>query len=312
VQVSRRSVGRTIDVPIRGGHAARWCEMLVSRSRATYTPASAGRLSGMYLIAHRQVVCWATKNRPGVDPRSCSDTNVSARWAERSMKSEMRHSYPRALVRALAVVIAMLMMVSGCSRPRHAAGLRCVADSVAVLQRPASVPSCARNELPCRLKCMAGNSASCLGLAYEAEKDPTQKDETVRLFRRACLLGAANACTNYAASIWAAPHAESELTCARRTFEKACSAKEPYACGMVGRLMIENASPPAFAEGRKYLEHACEDVGGFPCRVLARHLESGKLGRYERGSIHVLLRKACADGDDDACGEPATASETFH
>jgi TPR repeat protein len=162
------------------------------------------------------------------------------------------------------------------------------------------------------MKCMAGDSASCLGLAYEVEKDPKKEEEAVRLYRRACLLGAANGCTNYAASVWAGTHTDSELACARRTFEKSCGAKEPFACGMVGRVLIENTSPPSLAEGRKYLARACNEVGGFPCRVLAKHLESGKLGSYEPGSIRTLLQKACADGDPDACGEPATASQTFH
>ena len=32
---------------------------------------------------------------------------------------------------------------------------------------------------------------------------------------------------------------DDELACARRTFEKACSADEPFACGTVGRMMLE-------------------------------------------------------------------------
>ncbi len=81
---------------------------------------------------------------------------------------------------------------------------------------------------------------------------------------------------------------------------------------MVGRVMLESMTPPRFAEGRKYLEAACNDVGGFPCRVLAKHLESGELGSYPPGRIRSLLSQACEGGDPDACGGPATASETFH
>ena len=99
---------------------------------------------------------------------------------------------------------------------------------------------------------------------------------------------------------------------ARRIFEKSCAAKEPFACGMVGRLMLESTKPPPTAEGRKYLEKACADVGGFPCRVLAKHLESGRLGAYDPATIRTLLAQACVGGDPDACGEPATAAETFH
>lgn len=119
---------------------------------------------------------------------------------------------------------------------------------------------------------------------------------------RACLLGASNACTNYAASIWAGEHSDDQLACARLTFEKACAAKEPFACGMVGRIMLESTTQPPYAKGRSYLEAACDDVGGFPCRVLAKHLESGKLGDYRPDLIRILRSRACAGGDPDACG----------
>ena len=94
--------------------------------------------------------------------------------------------------------------------------------------------------------------------------------------------------------------------------EKACAAKEHFACGMVGRVMLESTDPPQYVEGRKYLEAACEKLGGFSCRVLAKHLESGKLGDYPPERVRTLLGRACAGGDPDACGEPRNATETFH
>lgn len=210
------------------------------------------------------------------------------------------------------VAIAAFFTLAGCGRARSKPGsAACIADSLGTLHVTKSVPTCADTDLLCRLRCTSGDSDFCLALAYETEKDPQRREETVRLYRRACLLGDANACTNYAADIWARTHADNALTCARRTFQKACEAKEPFACGMVGRLMLENTKSPRFPEGRKYLETACNDVGGFPCRVLAKHLESGKLGRYDPGTIPALLRRACAGGDPDACGEHASASETF-
>jgi hypothetical protein len=148
-------------------------------------------------------------------------------------------------------------------------------------------------------------------MAYALQKDPNKADEALGLFRRGCQLGAANACTNYAASIWAHEYSDEQLACVRRTFEKACEAKEPFACGMVGRVMLEATTPPSLEEGRKHLETACDELAGFPCRVLALHLESGKLGDYEPELIRTLLIRACQGGDLDACGEHATASETF-
>ena len=217
---------------------------------------------------------------------------------------------------AASVVIAIMasFMAVGCNRatPASDSGAACVADSVGTLRLFSTIPTCATDDWTCRARCMAGDAKSCLGLASAAERDPLMIEEADRFYRRACLLGAANACTNYAAGLWANKHSARQLTCARRVFEKACAAKEPFACGMVGRVMLESTTPPTLAEGRAYLENACNKVGGFPCRVLAKHLESGKLGSYPPGLIRTLLSRACAGGDPDACGGPATASETFH
>lgn len=212
---------------------------------------------------------------------------------------------------ANVVFVATASFVAvGCNRATHETEV-CIADSIGTLRRSA-VPKCSTNDWLCRAKCEAGNGASCLGLAYAAQEDSANAGEAARYFDRACRLGEANACTNYAAGIWVNEHSDRRLTCARRLFEKACAAKEPFACGMVGRIMLESTTPPAFAEGRRYLETACDKVGGFPCRVLAKHLESGKLGAYPPGLIRALLTRACSGGDPDACGGPATASETFH
>jgi len=213
----------------------------------------------------------------------------------------------------IGIAVAALLTFGTCRKgsSRVGAASACIADSIGTLHLVLSA-RCANEELLCRAKCTFGSSASCLGLAYEAEKDPTKGDQAVRFYRRACLFGAANACTNYAAGIWARTHSDNELICARRLFEKACAVKEPFACGMVGRLMLEDATPGALLGGRKYLESACTEVGGFSCRVLAMKLESGILGTYEPGKIRALLKRACETGDLDACGEPATAAETFH
>jgi hypothetical protein len=140
--------------------------------------------------------------------------------------------------RTFAAAVSVLLIVNGCSKSRRNVDVRtdCIADSIGALQLTPSLPSCATDTWVCRVKCISGSSASCLALGYEVQKNPGKEDEAVRLYRRACLLGAANGCTNYAASIWARPHTDSDLACARRTFEKACSAEEPFACGMVGRL----------------------------------------------------------------------------
>jgi hypothetical protein len=66
---------------------------------------------------------------------------------------------------------------------------------------------------------------------------------------------------------------------------------------MVGRLMLEDpATPDQTKEGRRYFEAACDELDGFPYRVLAKHLESGKLDDYDHKLIRTLLKRACAGG----------------
>lgn len=223
----------------------------------------------------------------------------------------------RWMARAAMAAAWVIVMPAGCKQAASSAGPAhveeaCVAESVGTLRLLPTISPCGRGDWLCRAKCGAGSASSCLALAYAADEDPKRAGEAMPLYRRSCLLGAANACTNYAASVWAREHTDDQLACAQRTFEKACSAKEPFACGMVGRLMLESTPPAPAAEARKYLEGACDEVGGFSCRVLAKHLESGELGDYRPGLIRSLLTKACAGGDPDACGEPATAAATFH
>ena len=118
-------------------------------------------------------------------------------------------------------MIVLVVFLGACRKEMYRAG--CIADSVGPLEMLSSVPNCER-ELICRAKCMVGSRASCLGLAYEMEKKPENAGEAVTLYRRACVLGEANACTNYAASIWAKEHSDAQLKCAQRIFEKSCAA----------------------------------------------------------------------------------------
>jgi len=212
-----------------------------------------------------------------------------------------------AIIPIAALLSVLVSLGYGRSSAATASDDVCVADAAGNLHLLPSVPSCATDDWACRLKCKVGDGTSCLALAYSAAGGDAK-----RLFGQACVLGVAIGCTNYAASIWADPASDAQLACARRTFQRACSVKEPFGCGMAGRFMLESTDSPSFAEGRRYLEKSCDDVGGFSCRVLAKHLESGKLGPYRPEAIPVLLKRACATGDPDACGEHATAAGTFH
>ena len=218
---------------------------------------------------------------------------------------------------SLAALACATVLVAGCpettpQRNPPSSEQACIADSIGPLHLVPTISSCRGKELQCRAECLDGKAASCLALGYAADQSSTKEGDAFPLYQRGCLLGAANACTNYAASIWAGSPSDDQLACARRTFEKACTAKEPFACGMAGRLMLESTTPPQLAEGRKYLEAACDEAGGFPCRVLAKHLESRQLGKYPPERIPSLLARACDGGDPDGCGTPPTAEGTFH
>lgn len=230
------------------------------------------------------------------------------------MQQGVRVALSSFVIGALALT-GLALLASGCRRSDPASGspaaAACLADSIGALRLRSTLPECTKRRWLCEARCWLGFGEFCLTLGYAAQTaEAPDQDRAFPLYRRACVLGEANACTNYAATIWSHKHTDEELACAQRIFDKACAVKEPFACGMVGRLMLE-ADTPAYSESRKYLERACDQVGGFPCRVLAKHLESGDLGEYQPGLIGTLLKRACAGGDPDACGEHQTAEETF-
>jgi len=187
-----------------------------------------------------------------------------------------------------------------------------VADALGELKTNLpQLPDCAVSIEICRAACAAGDGASCLSIAYGLERDSSRAGEAAPMYRRACLLGLANACTNYAASIWTRDDTPSHLACAELIFERSCGAGEAFACGMVQRLALDEAVfPEDFAHARERLERACSELGGFPCRVLAEHLEAGDVGPAQAERVPSLLRQACEGGDPASCGEPDTASET--
>lgn len=69
-----------------------------------------------------------------------------------------------------------------------------------------SLPECETWDMTCTVACRFGDAPSCLARAYRLQKDPDTEATAKDLFRQACLLGLANACTNYAAGVWAFIH----------------------------------------------------------------------------------------------------------
>ncbi len=203
----------------------------------------------------------------------------------------------------------------GSSRPvPDRAAPVCLADTLGALRlEHVPRPGCTAADLACRDACFKGDASSCYERAIQIEHgDSSAKSQAVFLFHRACKLGHASGCTNYAAHIWGDSGRAAELPCAQRIFEETCRAKDTFGCGMLGRMLVDSGRPDDVTRGESVLENSCDELRGFVCRALALELESGKLGEYGAARIEFLLDRACAGGDPDACGKPASASETFH
>lgn len=176
----------------------------------------------------------------------------------------------------------------------------CVADRVVNLApAPPDIPDCNVDEGWCRTECTRGNAAACFALGAGMQNQV--KDVALNLFAKSCELGLAIGCTNYGAGIW---NDGTNSACAKRVFEKACSVKEAYACGMLGRMAVAAAKDdPARSAARAQLQKSCDELSGPPCKMLADHLKSGELGTYEPALIAILLKKACDGGDGLACDD---------
>ena len=192
--------------------------------------------------------------------------------------------------------------------------ITCIADQVDPHDRVwVRDPTCAADDVKCKANCETQNdSSACMSRALILEKDPAQREEANLMFIRACALGTIAGCTNYAGFLWANNKNNAASECAYLLFQKTCAVKDPFGCGMLGRMTIDNApNADAAALGKRALEGACGELGGFPCRVLAMELETKKLGDYDPSLITSLLGQACSAGDQAACGTHATATETF-
>ena len=195
----------------------------------------------------------------------------------------------------------LVLVLAGCATSKGASGGgACLADRLGALDATwKERGGCAAEPDECRRSCENGDVSSCMTGAPLLEKHATA------MFERACELGAAKGCTGYANGL----RASGETGCAAEVFKKACAAADGEACGMLGRVLIEDLQ--RYDEGRQSLESACTKVKGFSCRVLALHLESGKLGEYPTWRVAELLGQACAGGDVKGCGSPPDATGTF-
>jgi hypothetical protein len=187
----------------------------------------------------------------------------------------------------------------------------CLADQIPALTSSPEHDASCQADTTCEAKCTDGVADACMIHAYAVQRDG---GDAAPLYARACKLGLAVGCTNYGAWLWLGniPVPPANEICARRLFEASCRAREPFGCGMVGRMMAENARTPAEQEAaRRHFDATCNVYGAMSCRMYALHLERGQLGEVNRATVRALLLRACESGDPDACDHD-TAAETFH
>ncbi|MDX2092386.1 MAG: hypothetical protein SFX73_31270 [Kofleriaceae bacterium] len=186
----------------------------------------------------------------------------------------------------------------------------CLADQVPDLRSSEGADTNCEGDGTCEARCNDGIADACVLHASAVQR---AGGDYAPLYARACTLGLAIGCTNYGAWLWLAhlPAPPSSEICARRLFEKACEAREPWGCGMVGRMMAENARSPTERDAaRRHFDATCNVYGGVNCRMFALYLERGQLGDAQPATVRALLLRACESGDQKACGHD-TAAETF-
>lgn len=210
----------------------------------------------------------------------------------------------------------MVVVALGCRRAEEPATRppegTCLADRIGVITPEWLVrDDCGGSATECIDDCNSGDGDACFNRAIAlqaADAEPADVDE---LFQRACLAGKSQGCTNWAASVWSGTLIAG-LQCAFRVFIRTCKAKDAFGCTMVGRMLIDDAPNPIKTRmGQAQLIHSCRDLKGPPCRFLAYYEETGIFGPVDRAHIKELLRQACEGGDEDACGDHATAKETL-
>ena len=213
-----------------------------------------------------------------------------------------------------------VVVLAACQAPGPApepgtAAMVCPADQLHDLDTHWARRDCAVDAATCRTACETDHDpGACMSLGIALEKSPVTAKDATSSYLRACELGLASGCTNYAAFLWKHNRKNAAAACAAAMFDKTCAVGDPFACGMVGRMIVDDATGPAdLARGQARLEQACDKTGGFPCRVLALELE-GKLGvgADQHARIEQLLVAACKAGDASACGVHATVAETFN
>lgn len=216
----------------------------------------------------------------------------------------------------IALIACVGLAAPACpTRPPQASAApspSCLAERTRTLEVADAVRDCADDGADCDAACREGDAEACYarGVQLQLRRPSGSESAVMELYERACTLGSAIGCTNFAAGIWMNDPGERDAACALAIFERTCEAGDHFGCGMVGRVRAERLASERDAIAT-FLSSRCNEIGGFACRVLAVHIEKGDLRAAQPASIAELLERACRGGDAEACGAPATAAETF-
>jgi len=96
-----------------------------------------------------------------------------------------------------------------------------------------SLERCSTSPAQCLDRCRAGDAGDCYATALVFQKIKAGRVPE-GLFLRACALGNVSGCTNRAAAM----DNGSGVSCAVRTFERACDRDDPWACTMMGLHLV--------------------------------------------------------------------------
>jgi TPR repeat protein len=213
---------------------------------------------------------------------------------------------------ALAALVLCACKDAPATKPAVASEPPCLIDAVTIVRlKLRENAACTEANQQCRDLCEGGDADACMSRAVAIERGSNDEAEARSLFERACKLGLANACTNWAATVWAVED-NPPARCLVRTFEKTCASGDHFGCGMAGRLRVSyRVGFAALPRARIELETSCMRLGGFPCRILALNGERGMFPGISRQRIRDLMKQACEGDDTPACGTHATVEETF-
>src|SRR5688572_2992825 len=99
----------------------------------------------------------------------------------------------------VARVAVMVLAIGGC-RAKPVAGEPCLTDELSGLYTgwDDRRERCSPDDVGCKAECKAGDPDSCISLAFTTQASSPRPEVADALFERACRLGRALACTNYA------------------------------------------------------------------------------------------------------------------